>query len=152
MHPNSINPKVIPYESTIPSYIRYLPAVPSKFVCAKSKASNEILFCMLEQLMYQLGLSVSSMLGGVFSRGVDSAPHSRENGRSPGCPVPCSNQIKIISNKTPPGLLLVGRYRCFGPAVECARSWWGSMNFTIYLGTAYNVCSMEDIEISWLLC
>ena len=30
--------------------------------------------------MYQLGMSVSSMLGGLFSRGVDSAPHSRENG------------------------------------------------------------------------
>src|SRR3990170_2089547 len=63
--------------------------------------------------MYQLGLSVSSMLGGLFSRGVDSAPHSRENGWSPGCPVPCSNQIKIIANKTPPGLLLVGRYPLF---------------------------------------
>ena len=35
MHPNSINPKVTPYESTIPSYMRYLPTVPSKFVCAK---------------------------------------------------------------------------------------------------------------------
>ena len=34
---------------------------------------------MLEYLTYQLGLSVSSMLGGLFSRGVDSAPHSREN-------------------------------------------------------------------------
>ena len=32
---NPLNPKVIPYESTIPSYMRYLPAVPSKFVCAK---------------------------------------------------------------------------------------------------------------------
>ena len=63
--------------------------------------------------MYQLGMSVSSMLGGLFSRGVDSAPHSRENGWSPGCPVPCSNQIKIIANKTPPGLLLVGGTRCF---------------------------------------
>ena len=31
----SLNPKVIPYESTIPSYMRYLPAIPSKFVCAK---------------------------------------------------------------------------------------------------------------------
>ena len=63
--------------------------------------------------MYQLGLSVFSMLGGSFSRGVDSAPHSRENGWSPGCPIPCSNQIKIIANKTPPGLLLVGRYPLF---------------------------------------
>ena len=31
----SINPKVIPYESIIPSYMRYLPVIPSKFVCAK---------------------------------------------------------------------------------------------------------------------
>ena len=30
---------------------------------------------MLEQLMFQLGLSVSSMLGGLFSRGVDCALH-----------------------------------------------------------------------------
>ena len=68
--------------------------------------------------MYQLGLSVSSMLGGLFSRGVDCAPHSRENGWSPGCPVTCSNQIKIIANKTPPGLLLVGGTRCFGQAMD----------------------------------
>ena len=61
---------------------------------------------------------VSSMLGGLLSRGVDSAPHSRENGWSPGCPVPCSNQIKIIANKTPPGLLLVGGTRCFGQAMD----------------------------------
>ena len=68
--------------------------------------------------MYQLGLSLSSMLGGLLSRWVDSAPHSRENGWSPGCPVPCSNQIKIIANKTPPGLLLVGGTRCFGQAMD----------------------------------
>ena len=68
--------------------------------------------------MYQLGLSVSSMLGGLFSRGVDSAPHSQESGWSPGCPVPCSNQIKLIANKTPPGLLLVGGTRCFGQAMD----------------------------------
>ena len=70
--------------------------------------------------MYQLGMSVSSMLGGLFSRGVDSAPHLRENGWSLGCLVPCSNQIKIIANKTPPGLLLVGGTRCFGQAMD----WW----------------------------
>ena len=73
-----------------------------------SKPSNEILFCMLEQLMVQLGLSVSSVLGGLFLRGVDSAPHSRENGWSPGCPVPCSNQIKIIANNSP---RIVGSWR-----------------------------------------
>ena len=68
--------------------------------------------------MYQLGLSVSSMLGGLFSRGVDSAPHSQENGRSPGCPVRCSNQIKIIANKTPLGLLLVWGTRCFEQTMD----------------------------------
>ena len=30
-----LKPKFIPYESTIPTYMRYLPAVPSKFACAK---------------------------------------------------------------------------------------------------------------------
>ena len=70
--------------------------------------------------MYQLGLSISSMLGGLFSRGVDSAPHSRENGWSPGCPVPCFMQTKskLIANKTPPGLLLVGGTRCFKQAMD----------------------------------
>ena len=68
--------------------------------------------------MFQLGLSVSSMVGKLFSTGVDSAPHSRENGWSPGCPVPCSNEIKIIANKTPPGLLLVGGTHCFGQAMD----------------------------------
>ena len=38
-----------------------------------SKPSNEILFCMLEQLMFQLGLPISSMLGGLFSRGLRSS-------------------------------------------------------------------------------
>ena len=40
--------------------------------------------------MYQLGFSISSMLGGLFSRWVDSAHHSRW--------VPCSNQNKCKQN------------------------------------------------------
>ena len=28
----------------------------------------------------------------------------------------------------------------------------GVKTLPFYLGTAYNVCSMEDTEISWLLC
>jgi len=67
--------------------------------------------------MYQLGLSVSPMLGTLLSRGVESA-HSRENGWSPRCPVPCLNQIKITANKSPPGLLLVGGTRWFGQAMD----------------------------------
>ena len=71
--------------------------------------------------MYQLGLSVSSMLGGLFSRGVDSAPHSRENGWSPGCPVPCfmKTKSKIIAKQNSPwDLMYVGGTRCFEQAID----------------------------------
>ena len=67
--------------------------------------------------MYQLGLPLSSMLGGLFSRGVDSAPHSRENGWSPGCPVPCSNQNNCKQN-SPWDLLFVGGTRYFEQAMD----------------------------------
>ena len=64
--------------------------------------------------MYQLGLSVSSMLGGLFSRGVDSAPHSRENGWSPGCPSHAlckSNRNNCKQNS--PGTLVSWRHSLF---------------------------------------
>ena len=82
--------------------------------------------------MYQQRMSSSSMLGGLFSRGVDSAPHSRENGWSPGCPVPCFMQTKskLITNKTPPGTwcmleILVVSSKSWIDACW----WWGSINF-----------------------
>ena len=71
---------------------------------------------MLELLMYQLGMSVSSMLGGLFSRGVDSAPHSRESGGNwdaQSHDQKDQNQIKIIANKTPPGTLISWRHSLF---------------------------------------
>ena len=70
--------------------------------------------------MYQLGLSVSSMLGGLFSIGVDSVPHSRDKWLVTGMPSPMlyANQIKITANKTPLGLLLVGGTRCFEQAMD----------------------------------
>ena len=63
------------------------------------------------------------------------------------------NQIKIIASKTPPGLLLVRRY----PLLRTNRGMFLLVvgeykTLPFYLGTAYSVCSMEDIEISWLLC
>ena len=61
------------------------------------------------------------MLGGLFSRGVDTAPHSRESGGNRDAQShdqKYQNQIKIIANKTPPGLMLVGGTRCFGQAMD----------------------------------
>ena len=104
--------------------------------------------------MYQLGLSVSSMLGGLFSRGVDTAPHSQkmaghrdaqshalsksnQNNCKQNSPrIVFSWTVAVVSDQ--PWSVLVG-----GGGVE---------TLPFCLGTAYNVCSMEDIEISRLLC
>ena len=104
MHPNSLNPKVIPMSPPyLPICSIYLPFQVNLYV-PNSKPSNEILFCMLEQLMFQLGLPISSMLGGLFSRGVDSAPHSREragNRDAQSHDPKRSKQIKISKQNSP---------------------------------------------------
>ena len=56
MHTKSLDP-VLPYESTIPTYMRYSRAVPSKFVCANSNFQNEFPFCVLVPLMKRQGVA-----------------------------------------------------------------------------------------------
>ena len=70
--------------------------------------------------MFQLGLPVSSMLGVLFSRGVNSTPHSREwadNRDAQSHDPKRSKQINIIKQNSP-GLLLVGGTRCFEQAMD----------------------------------
>ena len=55
MHQNP-ETQLIPNESTIPTYMRYYPAVPSKFARATSKNSNEHLFCVPGPLMERQGV------------------------------------------------------------------------------------------------
>jgi hypothetical protein len=62
-----LKPKVVPDESTISTYMRYYPAVPSKFACATSEQSNKHLFYVPVPLMKRQGRSISSMLSGLFS-------------------------------------------------------------------------------------
>ena len=60
---------------------------------------------------------------------------------------------KIIANKTPPGLMLVGGTRLFRASHGLMIVGGGGVKTLPFcLGTAYNVCSMEDIGNSWLLC
>ena len=97
------------------------------------------------------------MLGGLFSRWVDSAHHSREKWLVNGMPSPMIKRSKIkskiITNKTPPGLLLVWTVpRCFGWPWSVIVGGGGVKSLPFCLGTAYNVGSMEDIVNSWLLC
>ena len=128
----------------------YLPFQVNLYV-PNSKPSNEILFCMLEQLMLQLGLTISSMLGGLFSRGVDSAPHSREragNRDAQSHDPKRSKQIKIIKQNSPRAVAGLDGTRCFGLAVECACWWLGEYKLLPFcVGSAYNACSMEDTTI-----
>ena len=75
---------------------------------------------MLEQLMFQLGLPISSMLGELFSE--EWTPLLiHEKGPVTGMPSPMIQKDQSKSkelNKTPPGLLLVGGTRCFGQAMD----------------------------------
>src|SRR3990170_7598298 len=47
----------LPYESTIPTYMRYFRAVLSKFVCAISNFQNEFPFCVLVPFMKRQGVA-----------------------------------------------------------------------------------------------
>ena len=71
--------------------------------------------------MYQQRMSLSSVLGGLFSRGVDSAPHSRERAGNwdaqPNDPKR-SKKIKIIKQNSPWDPLNVGGTRCFEQAMD----------------------------------
>ena len=55
MHPKSLNP-VLPYESTIPTYMRYFHVVLSKLVCVVSNFQNDFPFCVLVPLMKRQGV------------------------------------------------------------------------------------------------
>ena len=81
--------------------------------------------------MLQLGLPISSMLGGLFSRGVDFAPHSREragNRDAQSHDPKRSKQIKIIKQNSPWAPLNVGGTRCFEQAMDWCLWRRGSIN------------------------
>src|SRR6266566_1810079 len=51
-----LKPKVVPNESTIPTYMRYFHVVPTKFACANSKKNqNNFPFCVPVPLMKRQG-------------------------------------------------------------------------------------------------
>src|SRR6266566_2091587 len=52
-----LKPKVVPNESTIPTYMRYFHAVPSKIVCSNSNFQNEFPFCVPVPLMKRQGVA-----------------------------------------------------------------------------------------------
>ena len=111
--------------------MRYLPVVPNKFVCAKLQTFqwNSVLYARAAHV--QLWLPISSMLGGLFSTGVDSAPHSREragNRDAQSHDPKRSKQIKIIKQNSPWDPLNVGGTHCFEQAMDWCLWRRGSIN------------------------
>ena len=49
--------QVVPNESTIPTYMHYFHAIPSKFVCANSNFQNELPSCVPVPLMKRQGVA-----------------------------------------------------------------------------------------------
>ena len=81
--------------------------------------------------MFQLGLPISSMLGGLFSRGVDSAPHSRESGgnRDAQSHDPKrSKQMKIIKQNSPRAVVCWRRSLFRASHGLMLVGGWGSIN------------------------
>ena len=95
------------------------------------------------------------MPGGLFSRGVDSAPHSRESGGNLAAQShdqKDQNQIKIIKQNSP-NIVASWRHPLFRESHGLMIVGGGGVKTLPFsLGTAYNVCSMEDIGNSWSLC
>ena len=99
---------------------------------------------------------MSSMLGGLFSRGVDSTPHSRESGGDRDAQShdqKDQNQIKNNCKQNSPRFDVSWRHPLFRASHGLMIVGGGGVKTLPFsLGTAYNVCSMEDIGNSWLLC
>ena len=69
VHPKSFKP-VLPYESTISTYMRYCFSVLTKFACAISNFQNKLLFCVFVSLAERWRWLIFSMLDVLFSRWV----------------------------------------------------------------------------------
>ena len=132
---NSINPKVIPYESTIPSYMRYLPAIPSKFVCAKLQTFkwNFVLYTRAAHVSTRAAYIFHarwvtlkrSGLRSSFTRKwlVTGMPSPMLKSNHNNCK---QNSPRIVVSWTAPVV-------SDKPQIDFCW-WWGSINFTILFG------------------
>ena len=84
-----LKPKVVPNESTIPTYMRYFHVVPSKFVCAYSNFQNEFPLCVPVPLMKRQGVvDILHARYVILKMSVYSLDIARECGKVIGMPSP----------------------------------------------------------------
>ena len=145
--PKSLNP-LLPYESTIPTYMRYSFAILSKFVCAISNFQNNFFFvCSYHSwngrgwLIYFharcviLKMSVYSLvIAREYDKGIRDAQFQNEKWI-----------YFMLSNNTFLGKCWYGRHPWIRLAVECESIVAKGINFIFYLGTTYDISSMESI-------
>ena len=147
MHPKSLNP-VLPYESTIPTYMHYLCVVLSKFVCAISNFQNEFPFCVLVLLVKRQGvdnifharclilkMSVYSLVIAQEHNGIRDSKSRNEK-----------EIYFMLSNNKFLGKCWYGWYLWIRLAVECEGTMEKGINFILCLGTAYDISSMESVR------
>ena len=133
----------------------YLPAVPSKFVCAKLQTFkwNYVLYARTAYVSTRV-VCIFHVRWVILKRsGLRSSLTRKWLVTGMPSPMLYANQIKIIANKTPPETLVSWRHSLFRASHGLMLVGGGGVwTLPFCLGTAYNVCSMEDIAISWLLC
>src|SRR3989337_3432274 len=134
VHPKSLNP-VLPYESTIPTYMRYFRAVLSKFVRANSNFQNEFSFCVPVPLMKRQGMAnIFHARCVIFKMSVYSLVIARECGGNRDAQSRNENEIYfMLSNNKFLGKCWYGRYSWIWLAVECESMVEKGINFIFCL-------------------
>src|SRR3989337_1727019 len=138
---------VLPYESTIPTYMRYFCVISSKFVCAISNFQNEFPFYVLVPLMKRQGVAnIFHARCVIFKMSVYSLVIAREyNGNRD---AQSRNEKEIyfmLSNNKFLGKCWYGRNPWIRIAMDCERMVEKGINFIFCLGTAYDISSMESV-------
>ena len=100
--------------------MRYLPAVPNKFVCAKLQTFkwNSVLYARAAHVTTRAAYIFHARWVILKRSGLRSSLTRKWLVTGMPSPMLYANQIKIIANKTPSGLLLVGGTRCFKQAMD----------------------------------
>ena len=134
----------MPYESTIPTYMRYFRAVLRTFVCASSNFQNKFPFCVLLPLMKRQGVAnIFHARCVILKMSVYSLAIARE----------CDKCIRdaqsrnekwiyfMFSNNKFLGKRWYGRHPWIRLAMDCEIMVEKGINFIFCLGTAYDISS-----------
>ena len=147
MHPKPFKP-VLPYESTIPTYMRYSLAVLRKFVCAISNFQNKFLFGVLVPLARRWGVAnIFHARCVILTMSVYSLVIAREYDK--GIRDAQSRNEKwiyfMLSNNKFLGKCWYGGHPWIRLAMESESMVEKGINFIFCLGTAYDISSMESV-------